>query len=130
VNKQVITVRPTTDVKAKDNQTDQEIQEFKAWVNNRNALWGLIPRIRKENEKDGMQQWEQDSRGVFAGVVRHEPDGVGPQRPEGSEAPSRPSEPETDALLFPLLTLPCLPEERVGEVDVGVPETWEAQLEV
>ena len=119
-------MRPKTAVKTENNPTNQEIQEFKAWVNERNARWGLIPRTRKENEKDGMQQRKQDSRGVPAGVVHHEPDGVGPEGPQGPEAPSRPPEPETDALLFTLPSLPGLPKGRIGTVDVGVLETWEA----
>jgi hypothetical protein len=116
-------VRPKNRV-IENSPTNKEIQEFKDWVNERNARWGLIPRIRKENEKDGMQP-NQDARGISAGVVRNEPDGIRPKGPEGSETPPGSTEPETDAVLFNIPPLQALPPEGTGTVDDGVPQTWE-----
>jgi hypothetical protein len=100
-------------------------QEYKDWVNERNARWGLIPPINKEETKNGMQP-NEDARGVSAGIVCNELNGAGPERTEGPKPPQGPSEWEGDALLFTIPSLPGLSEERVGEMDDGVPKTWEA----
>ena len=100
-------------------------QQFKDWVNERNARWGLTPPVQKEEEQDGMQQRKQDARGVSTGVVCQESDGIGSKGPEGPETPSRSSERKEDALLFDIPPMQALPSEGTGTVDDGIPQTWE-----